>query len=250
VNLLSTIYVRTEWTSKLIVQRLLTWRGKGDFFKAFRRRKQSLARIYPIRLSRGSVFVDGQTAIIDLRAFAQVFLDNVYSRLELEHSVVVDVGAHKGYFSAYSFLRGAKAIIAYEPEMSNFAALSLFAQSCSENNGLIELHQMAIGEDGETEFYVSQESWCHSTIARSDIGLVKTVTVPSRTLGSALSDVRNQFPQDKIILKIDAEGAECPLLLETSPILFANVKEIIFEFHSFSKCSLEQLVNRMTSIGY
>lgn len=250
MNAFSTLAVRLKWTSKLFAQDLLTWQGRSDFFKAFRARKRMCLRTYPIRLVRGAIFVDGQTAVIDLRVFAQVFLDEVYAGLRLGESVVIDIGAHKGYFAAYALLRGAKAVVCYEPEDSNFRALLLFNEGNREHGQFIELHQEAGGEDGETDLYISADSWLHSTIARENLEYSKKIKVRSRSLATILSSARERFGHDVIILKIDAEGAECPLLLQAPAEVFSGVKEIIFEFHSFSYCSLQNIVDKLKSVGF
>jgi FkbM family methyltransferase len=250
MNAFSTLAVRVRWTSRLLSQDLLTWRGRSDFFAAFRSRNRISSRIQPIHLVRGIVFVDGKTSVIDLRTFAQVFLDEVYSGLEFRDCAVIDIGAHKGYFAAYAMLRGAKAVICYEPEDSNFRALSLFAESTDGSKRVIELHQEAGGEDGEAQLYVSSESWCHSTIARPELKYSKTINVPSRSLPNILLEARKRFTKDNIILKIDAEGAECPLLLNASAESLSEVREIIFEFHTFSHCSLQHIVEKLSSVGF
>jgi FkbM family methyltransferase len=250
MNTFSTFAVRLRWTLKLVAQNLLTWQGRGDFLRAYRDRKRLRSRTYPIRLVRGTIFVDGQTAVIDLRVFGQVFLDEVYAGLLLEDSVVIDIGAHKGYFAAYALLRGAKAVICYEPESANFSALSRFAQASAPQGHLIELHNEAGGEDGEAELYISKDSWLHTTIARKDLEYLKTVKVCSRSLSSILAASRQRFPEDPIILKIDAEGAECPLLLQASIEALAAVREVIFEFHSFSPCLFQDIANKLRSVGF
>lgn len=250
MNALSTLAARLQWTSKLFAQDLMTWQGRSDFFKAFRARKRVCSRTYPIRLVQGTIFVDGQTAVIDLRVFAQVFLDEVYAGLQLDNSIVIDIGAHKGYFAAYALLRGAQAVVCYEPEDSNFRALSLFNESDRKHGQVTELHQEAGGDDGETDLYISADSWLHSTIAREDLEYSKKVKVRSRSLATILSAARERFGHDAIILKIDAEGAECPLLLQAPAEVFSDVKEIIFEFHSFSHCSLQNIVDKLKSVGF
>ena len=207
-------------------------------------------RMLQIQLPEGAVFVNGLTAVIDLRAFAQVFLDEVYRGLSFNDRVVIDVGAHKGYFSAYALLKGAKATICYEPEESNFKALSLFSQTIANDGRAIEIHQEAVGSDGEMTLYISTDSWAHTTVPRQELICSKVVKVPSRSLATVLLEARKRFPEDDFILKIDAEGIESAALLGTPEGLFSCVGEIVFEFHSFSSCPLEGILHRMRSIGY
>jgi len=250
MNLFSTFAVRSRWTSKLLAQRLLNWQGRRDFFKAFYARKRMSDRMLQIQLPQGTVFINGLTAVIDLRTFAQVFLDEIYGGLSFRDRVVIDVGAHKGYFAAYALLKGAKATVCYEPEDSNFKALALFSQTIRSDGRVIEIHHEAIGSDGEMDLYVSADSWAHTTVCRQDFIFSKVVRVSSRSLATALSNARERFSEDDFILKIDAEGVESAALLRTPPELFSRVGEIIFEFHSFSGLPLQGVLDRMNSIGF
>ena len=82
----------------LMVGNSIPIRGRLDVFKILRVRRKKLSRSHAIRLSQGKVFVDGQNAIIDLRVFAQIFVDQVYRNLDLTDRIVIDIGAHKEYF--------------------------------------------------------------------------------------------------------------------------------------------------------
>ena len=59
---------------------------------------------------------------IDWKSLAFVAVDDAYAG-DYEGAVVVDVGAHKGYYGAYALLHGARAVVSYEPESANFALL-------------------------------------------------------------------------------------------------------------------------------
>jgi FkbM family methyltransferase len=225
-------------------------RGRLDVFRILWVRRKKLPRAYTIRLSHGKVFIDGQNAIIDLRVFAQIFVDQVYSDLHLTDRIVIDIGAHKGYFAAYALLRGAKAVLCYEPERSNFMALTHFIRTLGKNERAVEIHHEAVGEEGEVTLYLSEDSWAHTTVFRGKLTHTSRINVPSRSLATVLESAQRRFPGFDFLLKIDAEGAECPLLLQTPAALFSRVKEIVFEYHDFSSCSLDQILRRLRSMGY
>ena len=46
----------------------------------------------------------------------------------------------------------------------------------------------------------------------------------------------------RVIVKIDVEGSECEVVLQTAPELWATVDELFIEMHSFAPCSTEDIV--------
>jgi hypothetical protein len=48
----------------------------------------------------GELLVDGQNAATDFQVLGQVLLDEFYSEVDLKDRIVLDIGAHKGYFAA------------------------------------------------------------------------------------------------------------------------------------------------------
>jgi FkbM family methyltransferase len=249
MNFVSQVVSRFRRGCILIAGNSIPIRGRLDVFRILRVRRKKLPRTYAIRLSQGNVFVDGQNATIDLRTFAHIFIDRVYRYLHFTDRIVVDIGAHKGYFAAYALLRGAKAVFCYEPENSNFMALTRFTNTLGEKKKSVEVHHEAVGEEGEVTLYLSEDSWAHTTVSRN-LTCTKSINVPSRSLATVLESAQTGFPGFDFLLKIDAEGAECPLLLGTPAALFSSVKEIVFEYHGFSTCSLDQILRRLRSFGY
>jgi FkbM family methyltransferase len=214
-----------------------------------RRKKERTFR--PVRLHVGKVFVDGQDAEIDFQVLGQVLLDEVYGEVDLRDKVVVDLGAHKGYFAAYALTAGAKAVFSYEPEPTNFACLSRFAETARLHGKMIEVIQVAVGAaDGELTLYRSDESWRHSTIAKQSEVLAGRLQVPCNSLSSILAHVQKSFPEESLVLKVDVEGAECPILLHAPEDCFASIREIIFEYHTFAGCSLRAILTRIEGLGF
>jgi len=195
--------------------------------------------------------MDGQNAAIDFQVLGQVLLDEVYSEVHLRDKVVIDLGAHKGYFAAYALMAGAKAVFCYEPEPTNFACLSRFAETARLRGRIIEVVQGAAGAvDGELTLYTSHESWRHTSIAgQSEISCAK-LQVPCNSLNSILANVRKRFPEDNAVLKIDVEGAECAILLDAPQECFASIREIVFEYHSFAGCCLQSILTRIEVLGF
>ena len=195
--------------------------------------------------------MDGQNAAIDFQVLGQVLLDEVYSEVHLRDKVVVDLGAHKGYFAAYALMEGAKAVFSYEPEPTNFECLCRFAATTRSHGKIIEVIQAAAGAtEGELTLYTSSESWRHSTIAGGREVSAGKLQVACNSLSTILANVRKRFPEEPIVLKVDAEGAECAILLCAPDECFTAICEVVFEYHSFAGCSLESILARIEVLGF
>jgi FkbM family methyltransferase len=242
---------RIDRLFKILANDSFTTMGRMDVLRMVWARRQKKRTFRSIRLPVGEIFMDGQNAAVDFQVLGQVLLDEVYSEVHLRDKVVVDLGAHKGYFAAYALMGGAKAVFSYEPEPTNFACLCRFAETARLRGKIIEVIQAAAGAaDGELTLYTSYESWRHTTIAgQSEVSGGK-LQVPCNSLSSILANVQKRFPEEPIILKVDAEGAECAILLHASEECFASIREIVFEYHSFAGCGLQSILTRIEVLGF
>jgi FkbM family methyltransferase len=242
---------RIDRLFKILASDSFTTMGRLDALRMVWARRYKKRNFRSIRLPVGEILMDGQNAAIDFQVFGQVLLDEVYSQVHLRDKVVVDLGAHKGYFAAYALMAGAKAVFSYEPEPTNFACLSRFAETARSQGKMIEVIQAAAGAaDGELTLYRSNESWRHTTIAGQSEVSGDKLQVLCNSLSSILADVRDRFSEEPVVLKVDAEGAECEILLHAPKECFASIREIVFEYHSFADCSLESILARIGVFGF
>lgn len=236
---------------KILTSGSFTLLGKLDTLRVLSLRGEKRNTLYPIRLPVGELFVDGEDAAVDFQVLAQVFLDEVYRELQFQGRVVIDVGAHKGYFAAYALMRGAKCIFSYEPEGKNFTCLTRFAEGAGLLGKAMHVFRAAVSDsDGEVILHVSSESWRHTILPGQERSSGETLPVPSCSLCGILDEMRREIFERELIVKIDAEGAECPLLLNTPARCFASVKEVMFEHHSFAGCDLRLIHDRLQSLGF
>ena len=242
---------RIDRLLKILANRSFTTMGRMDVLRMIWARRHKEGNSLSIRLPIGEIFTDGQNVAIDFQVLGQVLLDEVYSEVQVRGKVVVDLGAHKGYFAAYALMAGAKAVFSFEPEPTNFACLCRFAETARLRGKIIEVNQAAAGAvDGELTLYTSSESWRHTTIAgQSEVSGGK-LQVPCISLSSILANVRKRFPEEPTVLKVDAEGAECAILLRAPEECFASIREVVFEYHSFADCSLESILARIRVFGF
>jgi FkbM family methyltransferase len=242
---------RIDRLFKILANNSFTTMSRMDVLRVVWARSKKERSFRSIRLPVGEIFVDGQNMAIDFQVLGQVLLDEVYSEVDLRHKVVIDLGAHKGYFAAYALMVGAKAVVSYEPEPTNFACLSRFAETARLHGKTIEVIQAAAGaSDGELTLYMSDESWRHTTIAGQSEASSGTLQVPCSSLSSILARARKSFLEEDFILKVDAEGAECPILLHVPEECFASIREVVFEYHAFAGCGLNAILSRIEGFGF
>ena len=53
----------------------------------------------------------------------------------------------------------------------------------------------------------------------------------------------------RLVVKIDAEGAECEIVLETSVESWHDVDEVFLEFHDFAPCSRGAIIDHLERAG-
>jgi FkbM family methyltransferase len=194
-----------------------------------------------VDLDGGRIYFSATTINGDRGTFGEIFIRNDYFS-NYRDAVVVDVGAHKGYFGAYAFLHGAGAVLSYEPEESNFAFLERAASSFRNNGHEWRTVRAAVGShERDVELKVSQNSWSHSIVLvpeREDTGQVQKVNLVR------MQDVLQEAQSfnKRIIVKIDVEGAECEVVRETPSESWVAVDELFLEMHSFAPCSRSELI--------
>jgi FkbM family methyltransferase len=207
----------------------------------------------PLRLNTrsdaatGSLYFDRESFPVDRVAYFGIFLEGWYGG-DYQGAVVVDIGGHKGYYGAFALHAGAAEVHSYEPETRNYAALERAAASF---DGRWTAHRAAVGaEPGEVTLYVNSESAGHSVIHEQSDG-------PRPTLGTervervAMETVLERAGRSgaPVIVKIDAEGAECDIVLGTDVAAWRGVDAAFLEIHDFAPCSCADIIEHLEDAG-
>ena len=153
--------------------------------------------------------------------------NEVYNKNEYEiesfdkDDVVLDIGAHRGFFAKLCMDRGCKQIHCFEPEPENFQNLvnnlkdythfQPYNLAVSNKKGEKDLMKMHGWNTGMHSFYQSNG-------------------VPIKVQTVSLDDILINFPKVSLI-KIDTEGAEYEILFN-SKLLF-KVDKIVGEYHNY-----------------
>lgn len=141
--------------------------------------------------------------------------------------VVVDIGAHIGYFTRiFSRLTGDKGkVVAFEPTSENF---SLLEKNLQGKTNAVLVNKAVSDKEGEITFYKTKgRSGCHSIIKqeeKSEALSVPTVSLENYLLKAGINHVD--------FIKMDIEGGES-VVLEGSVNFLKKTKDltIVMEFN-------------------
>jgi FkbM family methyltransferase len=142
--------------------------------------------------------------------------------------VVIDIGAHIGSFSVWAARQASNGrVYAFEPNDENHAFLVENKKLNNLTN--LETFNLAVSDkDGEASFFNSDHlSMSHSFF---ETGAENTTTVRTVSLAGILE--ANHIERVNY-LKIDAEGAEYLIVLNTPPEVLSKVDKIFIEFHDY-----------------
>jgi len=165
-----------------------------------------------------------------LWAYHEIYISNTYFHEVLrEGMTVVDVGAHIGTYTTLAAEKVGKngKVIAIEPEPKNYKQL---LENIKLNNfqNVIPKNIALFNHEGHEKLYVSPLSSTHSLLFKKDA--ISSIEVQTKTLDNLLEELNLKKVE---IIKIDAEGAELPILkgaektLKTNP----NIKIFVASYH-------------------
>jgi FkbM family methyltransferase len=167
-----------------------------------------------------------------------------------ESAVIVDVGAHYGYFSLFASLNSGSGsqIFSLEPDPGNLVVLRQNLKDCKINN--VVVIDAAIGaEEGKMTLYGGSEI-NRSLFGDYALGSGKEIAqVNAITLGKFVQQ-NNLTNID--FLKLDCEGSEYSILLNADDDTLRKFKTISMEFHDMKKPGLtaNNLRKRLIAAGF
>lgn len=207
---------------------------------------------YALPVGDVTVYLSHADYEIDWASFAFVALDGAYVG-DYDGAVVVDIGAHKGYYAAYALLHGARAVIAYEPERVNFALLEQAAKTVRSREIGWLTERCAVGaERGEGELHVMGASWGHAlhppeAFAEHERG---TERVRVEALRDVLVGAVELAGGRRLIVKVNIEGEECPTILGTDGSAWDGVDDVYVETHPWATCGAKELERHLAPAGF
>lgn len=186
----------------------------------------------------------------DLTTLFEVFVDEDYKFGEStsEKLNIIDIGANVGYFSLYITKKFQNAnVYSFEPFPDTFTRLNEHLKLNKAVN--VKPYNLAVSDfEGTSKFYSFEWTGCNTMIdGEFDESLSKVTEVNC----VKFDDLRNLTGSEKFeYAKIDCEGSEYPMLLNSSDEALKAVKKYIIEVHNSDKYSKDDLAKRFSDLGY
>jgi FkbM family methyltransferase len=172
------------------------------------------------------------------QAYHNIMLRNIYYPYIPEwDDVVIDVGAHMGFFSIKHAATVQK-IVAVEPHPVNFAFLSLNIAYNSLTN--ISTYQCALG-DTNTKVSLETDRFYGDQVTRAR----RSTTVQLTTLDTLV----NEIQLSPTMIKIHAEGYELPILQGAQSTLAQHAPHLLVASEHYPH-QTRDIVNYLWSQGY
>ncbi len=184
----------------------------------------------------------------DQSVFDEIFRDNEYRDIEdlivKAKNPILDLGAHKGFFSIYASIlnENSAQIYAFEAAEENFLeAKKNFKENHIKN---VKIKNLAVWtEDTEKEFYFSEDSHNHSFYGEGEGKKLRCTCLESIFKKNRLEKVD--------LIKMDLEGAEFAIIENASLDLLKKIKTIFIEYHlDVNRDGLNILKNKLQAAAF
>ena len=188
---------------------------------------------------------------VDWETMRTIVVDRAYD-LDYRDAVVVDVGAHKGCYGAFALAEGARAVVSFEPEETNFAHLERCAAACRKAGRDWRTRRAAVGDAaGTADLHVLSASWGHALApaAESAPDEVGAQRVPVEAMEDVLAEAAEVAGESPLVVKVNAEGAECDIVLGTPLSAWRSVRDVLAEVHSWAPCTAAELAEHLSGAG-
>lgn len=200
-----------------------------------------------VPVAGGRVRVRTDTLVIDVVTL-EYCLSGQYFPAAVEDRVVLDLGAHKGYFAVYCLQRGARAVLSVEPEAMNHACLASTRVAAA---GTWTNLRAAVGaQRGTAVLHSSTESWSHSLVELPSGELLRSEEVPVVAFRDLLTWCADSHPGVPVVVKLNVEGAAGDCLFSVEPDGLRGVEEILVDLEETTAQHPAEIVAYLHAAGF
>lgn len=180
-----------------------------------------------------------RSAVDDFAVWQNVVVGNEYRLPPKIHpkSIILDVGAHIGCFTAAVYERGARKIFCYEADVDNYYQLLENVESFEEGNQIFTYNAAVWRSDTETK----DLGFCASELAGVGGGGNVFLNTSRRVRAMSLDAIIDQIGERVFIAKFDCEGSEWPIFLTSSRL--DMIDWIVGEFHEIGGPNMKYVRN-------
>ncbi|HEY4495637.1 MAG TPA: FkbM family methyltransferase [Candidatus Paceibacterota bacterium] len=186
----------------------------------------------------------------DTSSISVIFFKREYGVIK-ENSTVLDIGANRGYFSVYAAnsVKHVK-VYSFEPIKATYDSILENIQINNLKEKIIPFNLGVAGSDNVMEFSIG--SSVNSSISNSMIFNKSHDRVEKIKCICLKSIIENNNLSKIDLIKMDCEGAEFEILLNTPADFLENIHEIRMEYHNIDdkKLNIENLKIFLQENGY
>lgn len=168
---------------------------------------------------------------------------------DVRDRVVLDLGAHKGYYAAACFHDGSRLVYSFEPESGNFGCLQK-ATVDRATGGRWVRKRCAVGPaEGRAQLQVSDESWSHSLYQPPSGTVLRSEEVEVVAFGTLLADIERQHPGVVLVVKLNVEGMAGDCLLSVEPERLRCVGDLFVDIEATTPQPVEEIAAHLAAAG-
>jgi FkbM family methyltransferase len=235
--------------ASVVASRSLPLRTRLGLVEAEVRRRAATREAYRVPYASADLYLTHDDYEVDWETFKSVLVDRIYE-VDCRDAVVLDIGAHKGYFGAWALARGARHVVSYEPEAVN--ATFVRRSIATSMHARWELEEVAVGSAaGEAELQLMEGSWGHALEPPDEwsVYAVGTQRVPVVAFADALARATAGTDGSRVVVKTNIEGGECDLVRGTPVETWRAVDEVVVATHPWAACSEGDLERHLVEAG-
>lgn len=188
---------------------------------------------------------------MELWSVKEQLIDDFYGRHGLalqEGWNVIDIGAAIGEFTIHALLAGAAHTIAVDPAGNSLDLLRSNLALNGLSNAPVTIRHAAVVA---RERLMAQAAENQGMISGERIAVEATADDPNAVPGVTLASLINELPGRTCdLLKLDCEGAEFEIILETPDADFAAVRRIVMEYHERIGRNVREIQTALERRGY
>ena len=152
------------------------------------------------------------------------FIEEQYRWLDVKGKHVIDIGANVGDSAIYFALKGAKHVYSFEPYPYSYGIAIQNIKLNRLQNKITLLNEGCGGKKGKIKINAEYKNLVGADLKNFKKGTNINITT--------LSEILKRFEiTEKAVLKIDCEGCEYAVLLETQNSNLRRFKQILIEYH-------------------
>ncbi len=163
-------------------------------------------------------------------------------------SLIIDLGGNIGTFSIFALSRVPESrVYVYEPNPDSFDSLMKSIERNGFASRTVAVNKAVAGTEDMRTLYVTKSLNATDTLYDHRPGS-RGIEVPCTTLAGIFRDNAIEVCD---LLKVDVEGAEYEIFLNTPDDVLARIKKIVMEWHLIdARYGIEDLTNFLSSKGF